>query len=224
MIGSDLQLKQHVEDELYWEPSINSAAVGIGVRDAIVTLSGHVDSYAQKHAAGEAVSAIRGVRAVANELEVKLPAESERSDEGIAHAVASIFSWNASIPKNRIHVQVTQGWVTLQGTVDWHYQGILAESLVKDLMGVKGVTNLIAVKSPLPHKDARKRFEDRYRTSEAALESVHIVVDGGAITLTGIVPSLTSKMAIERMAWKTPGVSAVENLLEVAPIEVIELA
>lgn len=138
-MNSDMQLKKHVEDELSWEPSVDAAAIGVGVKNAIVTISGHVTNFAEKHAAEKAVMRIHGVRALANELEVRLPADSGRADEDIARAAAFALAWNSSIPKDRIKIQVSHGVVTLEGTVDWHYQVVAAGFAVEHLLGVKGL-------------------------------------------------------------------------------------
>lgn len=226
MITSDLMLKQHVENELGWEPSIDSIAIGVGVHDAVVTLSGQVASYAEKHTAGEVVMAIRGVRAVANELTVKLPVDSERGDGEIAHTIASIFAWDSSIPKNRIRVEVCHGWVTLAGTVEWHYQRIAAARAVQGLLGVKGISNMITVDAVRNLPASRAQLEAAIdRTGAELLDSFVLRVDGTTVVLTGKVPSPAARNRIEKVAWKTPGVSHVENLLEVqTAFDIPELA
>jgi osmotically-inducible protein OsmY len=148
-MSGDMQLKKHVEEELTWEPSVNAATIGVVIKDAVITLTGYVGSYAEKHAAERAVTRIRGVKALASELEVRLPGLMERSDEDIARAAANAIAWNASIPTGNVTVQVTKGWITLEGGVEWHYQRAAAERSVRDLLGIKGVTNRIEVK-PLP--------------------------------------------------------------------------
>ncbi len=226
MIDSDLQLKRHVDEELAWEPSIVASRIGVSVKDAVVTISGSVDSYAQKHQAASAVMAIRGVRAVANELVVKLAAESERSDEDIAHTIASIFAWNTLIPKNVVKVQVSDGWVTLEGCVNWHFQRIAAESMVKDLMGVKGVSNLIAVKSGPLQRSAKSKLKSTFkrRLDTNISDEIVIGIIGSTIVLSGRVATLADRTAMEEIAWKSPGVGWVENRLEVEPLlEVIEV-
>jgi len=224
MIQSDFRLRKHIEDELRWEPSVNGAAVGVGVRDAIVTLSGNVENYAQKHTVAEIVSGIHGVRGMANELLVKLPTDSERSDEDIAHTIASMLTWNSLIPKDRVKVQVAQGWVTLEGRVDWHYQRAVAESSVRNLMGVRGIHNLITVKPVVPQRPAGPNLEEALqRSGHPEAGKVSARLSGPALRLSGKVPTLAAKMDVEYIAWKTPGVSRVENELEVDPaVEVME--
>lgn len=225
MISSDMQLRQHVQDELEWEPRIDATAIGVTVKDAVVTLSGHVESFAQKHAAAEAVSHIRGVRAVANEVEVRLPAETERRDDDIARTIASIFQWNTQVPKDKIRVEVAQGWVTLEGTVDWHFQKTAAESVVRGLMGVKGITNSIVVKPITKPIDAKAKMEAALNRSSRDVEkNICVVVDNDTVILSGPVLSPAMREAIEAIAWKMPGIQRVQNQLQVEPLEIIEFA
>jgi osmotically-inducible protein OsmY len=145
---SDLTVKQDVEAELRWEPSVNTAAIGVAVKDGIVTLTGHVAILAEKMAAARAAARVAGVKAVANDLEVGPPAAHRRSDEEIARSVAHALAWNASVPVDSIKAQVSRGWVTLEGTVEWHYQKDAAERAVRSLRGVKGVTNKVITIEP----------------------------------------------------------------------------
>lgn len=218
MLVGDLQLKDHIEDELSWEPSINSAAIGVAVKDAVVTISGCVDSYAERHAAEQVVMRIHGVRALANELEVRLPAESERRDEDIARAIAEFFAWNAWIPQDAIKAQVSHGWVTLEGSVEWDYQRKMAERAVRELMGVKGLSNQITIKSmPLQH-GVKARIESALkRNAELNSQSVKVAVKGARVTLSGTVQSLATSISAEEAAWKAPGVAFVENNLHISP-------
>ena len=142
---SDLTIKQDVEAELQWEPSVNAAAIGVAVKDGIVTLTGRVPTYMEKMAAARAAARVNGVKAVANELEIGLLPADERTDEEIARSVANALAWNTSIPPDRIKAQVSHEWVTLEGTVEWHYQRAAAERAVRYLWGIKGVTNNIIV-------------------------------------------------------------------------------
>ncbi len=218
MLVGDLQLKDHIENELSWEPSINSAAIGVAVKDAIVTISGRVDSYAEKHAAEQVVMRIRGVRALANKLEVRLPAESERRDEDIARAIAESFAWNAGIPEDAIKAQVAHGWVTLEGTVNWDYQRKLAEHAVAGLMGVQGVSNQITIKSLPLQTDVKAKIELALkRNAELNAQNIKIAVKGNKVTLSGAVQSLATRISAEEAAWKAPGVACVEDNLQITP-------
>lgn len=218
MLVGDLQLKSHIEDELSWEPSINSAAIGVAVQDAVVTVTGRVNTYAEKHAVEQAILRIHGVRALANELDVRLPAESERPDEDIATAIAEAFLWNTQIPRNAIRVQVSSGWVTLQGTVDWEYQRRLAERTATDLMGVRGVSNQLTIR-PFPlQQDVKTRIESALqRNAELNSQHISVAVKGDKVILSGAVQSLATRVSAERAAWKAPGVLHVENNLQVSP-------
>jgi osmotically-inducible protein OsmY len=140
---SDLSIKQEVEAELQWEPSVNAAGIRVAVKDGVVTLSGRISTLAEKYAAARAAARVDGVKVVANEIEISLLPADQRSDEEIARAVANTIAWNTSIPIDSIKAQVSQGWVTLEGTVEWHYQRAAAERAVRHLRGVKGVNNNI---------------------------------------------------------------------------------
>src|SRR5258708_8095561 len=130
---TDLELKKKVEDELNWEPSVNAAEIGVAVKSGIVTLSGNISSYWQKFSAERAAMRVAGVRAVVNELEVRLPTSSERTDEDIARAAVNSLNWTISVPADRIKISVSKGWVTLEGEVSWQFQKFAAESAVKRL-------------------------------------------------------------------------------------------
>src|SRR5260370_35227836 len=145
---TDLELKRNVESELNWEPSVNAAEIGVAVKDSIVTLTGHVQSYWQKIAAERAAIRVSGAKAVVNELEIRLPSPSKRTDEDIARAAVNALSWSISVPADRIKVKVSKGWITLEGTVEWQYQKAAAEKAVRDLVGAKGVVHLVDVTPP----------------------------------------------------------------------------
>jgi osmotically-inducible protein OsmY len=215
-MGGDTQLKKHVEDELSWQPSVDEASIGVSVKDAIVTLTGHVRSYAEKMAAERAVMRIQGVKALATELEVSLPGAHERTDEDIALAALNVLVWNAMVPKDAIKVKVTKGWVTLSGVVEWSFQKHNAEREVSRLLGVKGVIDEIEV------KPSRTRVSAEIKTGiEAALKRsaevearrIHVEIRGSTVVLTGAVSSWPERNAAERAAWAGPGVSKVENKL-----------
>ena len=213
---SDTQLKQHVEDELNWESSVNAASVGVTVNDAIVTLSGHVANYAEKRAAEKAVLRIRGVKALANEMEVKFPSDSRHTDEDIARAAASALAWNVSVPKDKIKIKVSEGWITLEGAVDWQYQRTSAEWAVESLMGVRGVVNLVTVKSVPTHAEVRSQIEAALkRNAKVEADHISVMVQGNKVILSGAVPSMANRLAAERAAWQAAGVTHVENNLQV---------
>lgn len=217
-MNGDAQLKNHVEDELGWEPSLDAAAIGVAVNDAIVTLSGYVNNFSQKQAAERAVLRIHGVRALANELEVKLSGDTDRSDEDIARTAASIFLWNASIPEDRIKIEVSHGWVTLEGTVDWHYQKTAAELAIEDLMGVKGVSNQVVVKAAPARLEIKSQIEAALkRDADVDEQGIHVAIQGNTAVLSGTVRTMSQKIAAERAAWRAWGIGWVENELKVFP-------
>ncbi|HEU0120226.1 MAG TPA: BON domain-containing protein [Bryobacteraceae bacterium] len=218
-MGGDTQLKRHVEDELSWQPSVDQAAIGVSVKNAIVTLTGPVRSYAEKLAAEHAVMRIHGVKALASELQVSLPGAHERVDEDIARAAVNVLGWSASVPKDAIKVKVAKGWVTLAGTVDWAFQKHDAEREVSHLIGVKGVTNEVGIKpAPVPVSSTIKTGIEAAlkRSAEVEARRIHVETTGRTVTLTGSVASWPERRAAERAAWAAPGVANVENRLLVS--------
>ena len=215
-MGGDTQLKKHVEDELIWQPSVDQASIGVGVKDSIVTLSGHVRSYTEKIAAERAVLRIRGVKALASELDVSLPGTHERTDEDIALATANALASTAMLPRDAIKVKVTLGLVTLSGMVEWPYQKHNAEREVSHLIGVRGVINQIEVKpSRTPvSEDIKIGIEAALkRSAEVEAGRIRVEIRGATVVLAGTVSSWPERNAAERAAWAAPGVSKVENKL-----------
>ena len=170
---TDSELQRDVLDELKWEPSINAAHIGVSVNDGIVTLSGHVTSYWEKYAAERAAKRVYGVKAVANELEVKLPGSSQRTDEDIAAAAVNALKSNFSVPADKIKVTVSKGWVKLEGEVEWQYQREAAERAVRYLTGVTGVSNLITVKPRVAPTELKAKIEDAFKRSRRAGRPPH---------------------------------------------------
>jgi osmotically-inducible protein OsmY len=213
---SDSELQRSVLDELLWEPRVNAAYIGVAVKDGVVTLSGHVPSYAEKCAAEQAAKRVSGVQAVANELDVKLPDSSKRTDEDIATAAVNELKSNTWVPADRIKVTVSNSWIKLEGEVEWEYQKEAAENSVRYLAGVTGVSNLIRVKPKVAPTELKTKIEDAFRRSaDRDARRVKVEVQGSKVILRDRVRSWMERREAERLAWSAPGVSEVENQIVV---------
>jgi osmotically-inducible protein OsmY len=211
-IRTDPQIQTDVLAELKWDARVRPNEIGVMVKDGVVTLTGWVDSYTKKWAAEEAAHRVRGVRAVANDIEIRLPSTAERNDADIAAAAVRALEWDAFVPIDKIDVTVSKGWVTLKGEVEWQYQKQDAERAVRRLVGVKGVSNLLVVKPRVTPSELKRQIEQALvRTAELDAKRITVDVDGSKVILKGTVRSWAEKKESERQAWLAPGVTFVDN-------------
>jgi osmotically-inducible protein OsmY len=207
---TDLQLA--VLAELNWEPSIVAAHIGVAAMHGVVTLSGHVDSFVQKHAAEDAARRVKGVLAVAEEIEVELPFEHRRSDDEIAAAALDRLAWDVSVPRATIHLKVEKGWVTMTGSVDWQFQRQSAEAALRNLVGVIGISNQVVIK---PRVSTSEISDDimhaLHRSWFFDPRTIAVTAHKGEIRLTGSVTSWHDRQLAAETAWAAPGATSVTN-------------
>jgi osmotically-inducible protein OsmY len=213
---TDAQLKADVSQELEWDPSINATTVGVSVKDGVVTLSGHLQTYAEKLAAERAVQRVAGVKAVAVELDVLLAPNHVHSDTDIAQAIESALKWQAFVPPERVQVKVEHGWVTLGGEVDWDYQRSAAAKAVRPLRGVVGLDNRITLKPQAKPGNISQRIQEALtRHAQREARDIAVAVSGSTVTLSGRVDTWAERRAVQGAAWSAPGVTEVINHLSV---------
>jgi osmotically-inducible protein OsmY len=216
MVYADKDIQKNITDELTWEPSLRNDDIAVGVREGVVTLGGYVDSYADKSKAERVAARVKGVKAVADELEVKLPTGSERADPDLARAALDALQWNIAVPHDRIQVKLEKGWLTLEGQVDWYYQKQAAERAVRYLRGVRGVFNLITLSARTTPRDVKKRIKDAlHRGVEFDAERITVEVEGSKAILEGTVRSYAEMQDAARAARNAPGITEVDNRLAI---------
>jgi len=213
---NDNELRQLVIDELEYEPSIDAADIGVAAENGVITLSGYVTDYAQKMTAERAAWRVKGVKGIAQKIEVRLPGDKQQNDDEIAQRALNILAWNAVIPRDSVRVRVADGWITLSGKVHWNYQRLAAENEVRKLGGVKGVSNEITLASVAQFSDVRHRIQEALkRHAEIEADAVRVdVLDDGTVRIDGHVDNWSEMQAVERAVWAAPGVRRVEDRLE----------
>jgi osmotically-inducible protein OsmY len=217
MQATQIDLQNNVLAELRWEPGIDSSRIGVAIEKGVVELTGQVRTFAQKRAAEAAVKRVRGVDAVANELEVELLSTHQRGDVDIAKAARDVLMWHVNVPHERIQVTVDKGWVTLEGNVSAAYERFAAESAVESLTGVKGVNNKITVAPQANAKDVRRQLTTAlHRYAQVEADAVQVAADGSRVVLTGKVHSWAERDLVQHAAWKVPGVAHVDNRILVS--------
>ncbi|TSA07231.1 MAG: BON domain-containing protein [Comamonadaceae bacterium] len=213
---TDSDLRHDILTELAWDPVVPEAKVGVAVSDGVVTLSGHLDTYAEKIATQRAVERVSGVQAIALEIDVVPQGVHKRSDTEIAMAAEQALGWNTSVPKDRVKVAVEKGWVTLSGELDWNFQRGAVERMIRPLKGVLGITDNITLKSlPMPANLSARIQDALTRQASREARRIEIAVDGSVVTLRGHVHSWAERNAAEGATWSAPGVSRVDNQLTV---------
>jgi osmotically-inducible protein OsmY len=214
---SDKWLRQSIVDELDFDPSVSGTHIGVAVEDGVVTLTGHVGSYAEKIAAERAVQRVKGVRAIAEEIKVRYPSDKKMADDQIAKRALDILAWDTTIPKDKIQVKVQDGWVTLSGDVDWNFQKTDAQRTVRRLSGVVGISNSINVKPRVSVDDVKGRIEKALkRSAELDANTIRVTAAGGKVTLEGRVKAWYERDLAEKTAWAVPGVTFVEDRIQIS--------
>ena len=215
-MNNDISIRNNVEAELQFDPSLDASGIGVAVKAGVVTLTGHVESYASKMLAERAVGRVRGVRALAEEIEVQLAVSAEHDDEEIARRAANLISWSTSIAPDAVHIKVEKGWVTLTGELDWQYQKNVVADLIRNLSGVVGESNLIRIRPHLESKDVLHSLTNAFhRHAKLQSAAIKVKIDGGKVTLTGSVGAWNDRRLAEDAAWAIQSVTEVVDQLVV---------
>ena len=215
---SDREIERDVREELSWDPDLDADDIAISVKDGVVTLAGFTTSYSDKLEAEHAAKRVAGVHAVANDIEVRLPSIDQRPDPDIARDAIASLKAQLPLSHEKIKVVVKDGWVTLEGTVEWQYQKTTAENAVRKVKGVKGVTNVISLKPKVEPTDIQRRIQEAFkRNAEVDANRITVETHGSEVILKGTVRSWIEREEAERVAWSAPGITRVEDRIVVNP-------
>ncbi|MEQ7801952.1 BON domain-containing protein [Pedobacter sp. ASV1-7] len=213
---SDLEIQKNVIDEIGWEPSLNPSEIGVSVKNGVVTLSGQVDSFYKKQTAEAAVKRIKGVKAIAEDIQIGVSPSYQRSDADIATAVLNALKWHTAVQEDKIKIKVEDRIVRLEGEVEWEYQRKNAKAAIENLNGVIAVNNLIRVKPNLVVSNIEQKISEAFqRNASIDAKKINVNVNGNKVILTGTVRSFTEKDDAENAAWAAPGVLHVDSKLEI---------
>ena len=214
---TDAIIQKDVIDELRWDPRILSREIGVAAKDAVVTLTGSVSSYAEKWAVERAAERVAGVKAVASDLEVTLPAQHTQTDATLAHRIVEAFKWDVQVPHDKLKVLVRDGWVQIDGQVEWQYQKDMAARAVRNITGVRGITNNVTLAPPVisAYDVSRHIKAALHRQAEVESQRVSVEAADHVVTLKGTVPTFADRRAVEWAAWSAPGVREVRDELRV---------
>lgn len=213
---TNMELQKRVLDALDWEPGLDAKQIGVAASGGVVTLTGLVRSYADRLTAERVIKRLAGLKAIANDLEVALPGDARRSDGDLAAAAVRALEWDVQVPNQLVKVRISDGWLTLEGEVEWQYQRQAAERAVHQLQGVRGVSNQITLKARVTPNDIKNRIEAAFkRTAELDARKIRVEAVGGKVVLEGAVHSWAEREEAEEAVWGAPGVTAVEDHLAV---------